>query len=103
MDAGCAGLARCGHQARSCAHAPHPAPRPPHLPRCVSLGPQGVTFACVNAALPGEEAKGGDESAPAPAPHLATFALRIKAPELLDQFVAAVNEHKAGGKKEAGA
>lgn len=57
----------------------------------------------MNAALPGEEAKGGDESAPAPAPHLATFALRIKAPELLDQFVAAVNEHKAGGKKEAGA
>lgn len=79
---------------------------------------QGATFACVNAAVPGDQGKkeggaggeaavaggeaaaGGDADAkPAAAPHLATFALRIKAPDVLDQFIAAVNAHKAGGKK----
>ena len=68
---------------------------------------QGVTFACVNAAAPGEEgaAAEGDAAAGAAAagaaaagePKLATFALRIKMGEVLDQFVAAVNAHKAGG------
>ncbi|PSC76436.1 nuclear pore complex NUP50A [Micractinium conductrix] len=81
-------------------------------------GGKGATFACVNAAVPGDQGKkeggaggeaavaggeaaaGGDADAkPAAAPHLATFALRIKAPDVLDQFIAAVNAHKAGGKK----
>lgn len=81
----------------------HAAFPPPPLP-----GLQGVTFACVNAAVPEGEGTGAAEdkaaAAPAAAPKLATFALRIKAPEVLDEFVAAVNAHKAGGsggKKEA--
>lgn len=67
---------------------------------------QGVTFACINAAAPGEDApagKGegqrGEAGGEADSSRLATFALRIKAPEALDHFVAAVNEHKAGPKK----
>lgn len=72
---------------------------------------QGVTFACVNAAAPGEDGgkaaeEGGAEGEGAAAgvaqPHLATFALRIKAPEVLDAFVAAVNQHKAGGPGKTG-
>ena len=68
---------------------------------------QGVTFACVNAAAPGEEGGAGEGDAASGAaaagaaaagePKLATFALRIKMGEVLDQFVAAVNAHKAGG------
>ncbi len=70
-----------------------------------------MTFACVNAATPGEEAgkpaegsaaeEGAADAATAASPHLATFALRIKAPEVLDAFVAAVNQHKAGGSGKA--
>lgn len=67
---------------------------------------QGVTFACINAAIPGEDAplskvqgQGSEAAGEADASKLATFALRIKSPEALDQFVAAVNEHKAGAKK----
>ena len=69
-----------------------------------------MTFACVNAAAPGEDAgkaagEGGTEgegTSGASQPHLATFALRIKASEVLDAFVAAVNQHKAGGAGKAG-
>jgi hypothetical protein len=69
---------------------------------------QGVTFACINAAAVVEDAAGKKEEggtdavAPvdaAPAPKLATFALRIKQLDVLEQFIAAVNEHKVGGKK----
>lgn len=72
-----------------------------------------MTFACINAAAPAEEAdKAAAEgsaaeegaaaaAAAAPSAHLATFALRIKAPEVLDAFVAAVNQHKAGGASKA--
>lgn len=83
------------------------------LRRCpASPVPQGVTFACVNAAAaaeeggkPGEGGEGGEAAAaaaaaePAATTKLATFALRIKAPEVLEAFIAAVNAHKAGGKK----
>lgn len=55
---------------------------------------QGAAAAAAAAAAPAAESS-------AAAPKLATFALRIKAPDVLDQFVAAVNAHKAGGKKEA--
>ena len=77
------------------------------LPGAVVL--QGVTFACINhASLPEEAAApapGAPAAAAAPAPaaepRLATFALRItQSPEALDQFVAAVNAHKAGGAKK---
>ena len=91
----------------------------PHM-RCLQFAAasplQGVTFACINAAAATEEAaggkecegggEGGDVAAPAPSPRLATFALRIKAPEILEAFVAAVEAHKAGGgkgKEEGGA
>lgn len=84
--------------------------RPPAVPVCLL---QGATFACVNAAVPAEEGAAGKKeegdgaareaaaaaSATAAAPKLATFALRIKLPEVLDQFIAAVNAHKEGGKK----
>ncbi|PRW58407.1 nuclear pore complex NUP50A-like isoform X1 [Chlorella sorokiniana] len=77
-------------------------------------GGKGVTFACVNAAAPADEASKPAEgsaaaegaaaaAAAAASPHLATFALRIKAPEVLEAFVAAVNQHKAGGGKAADA
>ena len=79
-----------------------------------TLLPQGVTFACVNAAAAGEAAGGegeaagdkgeaGKEGAGGAAPGLATYALRIKGAEVLDAFVAAVNEHKTGGGKKGGA
>lgn len=77
-----------------------------------SLSPalQGVTFACINAAGPGEETSkegtegeaagpAGSSEPTAAAPKLATFALRIKPQDVLEQFVAAVNTHKAGGRK----
>lgn len=87
-----------------CPHVPARMRHPPRL--------QGVTFACVNAAAPAEEAskpaEGGAAgegaaaaAAAAASPHLATFALRIKAPEVLEAFVAAVNQHKAGGSGKA--
>lgn len=87
-------------------------PLPPLIFRLsVLFIPQGVTFACINAAGPAEEAgkqdgaegeaasAAGASAPPAAAPKLATFALRIKAPDVLDQFVAEVNAHKAGSKK----
>lgn len=88
----------------SLAHPAAPLPWP-------AIQSQGVTFACINAAVPGEEAageggEGGGAAPPAPAPRLATFALRIKAPEVLEAFIAAVEAHKAGGgkgKEEGGA
>lgn len=72
---------------------------------------QGATFACVNAVVPGDEAGAAKEDDAAAATvtggdaasQLSTFALRIKLPEVLDQFVAAVNAHKAGGKRQAAA
>ncbi len=92
---------------------PAASPLPGLTHRLAALhAPQGVTFACINAAGPADETgkqeggggeAAGDAGAPAPAaavaPKLATFALRIKAPDVLDQFVAAVNAHKAGSKK----
>ena len=65
-----------------------------------------MTFACINhASLPDEAAPApgapGAAAASAAEPRLATFALRItKSPEALDQFVAAVIAHKAGGAKK---
>ncbi len=74
---------------------------------------QGVTFACVNAAVVGEEegAKDKDAAATAAAAEskdkeagkLATYALRIKSPDVLQAFIEAANAHKAGGAKAEGA
>ena len=90
---------------------------------------QGVTFACVNAAKPadagaadkadpprpaeaGDEARdapkeagaskaGEEEGRPAVEPKLATFAFRVKERARLDEFIEAVEAHKAGGDKAA--
>ena len=57
----------------------------------------GCGWPAATAAAPAAAAAAGG----AAEPHLSTFALRIKIGEVLDQFVAAVNAHKAasGGKK----
>eukprot|EP00887_Chlorella_sp_A99_P005772 scaffold1.g5772.t1 len=79
-------------------------------------GGKGATFAVVNHAAAPEEAAApaaakeggagaaGEAAAPAaPEPKLATYALRIKSPEVLDQFLSAMNAHKAGTKGGAAA
>ena len=78
-----------------------------------------MTFACINAVAATDDGGGGgkkaddagdaDAAAAAAAAcpegatsRLATYALRIKSPELLEQFLAAANTHKAGGARKAG-
>lgn len=70
---------------------------------------QGATFACINAAAveeaaapakEGKEEGEGEKAAEegtAAGPKLATFAFRLKSSDALEQFVAAVNAHKATG------
>lgn len=54
---------------------------------------QGVTFAVVNAVVP-EDKTEKDEEEPAPTKQLATFALRIKNPDVLARFLLALETHK---------
>lgn len=63
---------------------------------------QGVTFACLNHLESGGEAGVEDDKAAGQGQgslKMATYALRIKPQEVLEQFVAAVEGHK-GGKSE---
>lgn len=61
---------------------------------------QGVTFACVNhledASDGGGEASKKPEEGNASVGKLATYALRIKPMETLEQFIKAVEQHKGG-------